>query len=234
MNSEIPTVTAEQMREVDRIMIEDLHIELLQMMENAGRNLAQLALQRFEPANCLVLAGTGGNGGGGLVAARHLLNRGLAVRVATAATDDELTPAAVHQLDILQRMGVVVDDELTPADLVIDALIGYSLQGSPRARTADLIRWAIGQDAPVLALDTPSGLDVTSGEAFDPCIVAAATLTLGLPKPGLLRAPSRVGELWLADISIPRQAFRRVGVEVPQRLFSAETMVPVPPLAHGR
>jgi hypothetical protein len=68
--SAVPAVTAEQMRKVDRIMIDDLHIELIQMMEHAGRNLAELALRRFDPATVTVLAGPGGNGGGGLVAAR--------------------------------------------------------------------------------------------------------------------------------------------------------------------
>jgi len=77
----IPALTASQMREVDRIMAEDLHIELVQMVENAGRSLAELALRRFRPATVTVLAGPGGNGGGGLAAARHLANRGAGVRV---------------------------------------------------------------------------------------------------------------------------------------------------------
>lgn len=58
----IPALTAEQMREVDRVMVEDLHIELIQMMENAGRNLAELAMARFAPTSVSVLAGPGGNG----------------------------------------------------------------------------------------------------------------------------------------------------------------------------
>ena len=78
---DVPALTADQMREVDRAMVEDLHIELIQMMENAGRSLAQLAIARFAPARVTVLAGPGGNGGGGLVAARHLLNRGRTVSV---------------------------------------------------------------------------------------------------------------------------------------------------------
>jgi len=71
----VPALTTEQMRAVDRAMVEDLHIELVQMMENAGRGLAELAITRFSPDSVTVLAGPGGNGGGGLVAARHLANR---------------------------------------------------------------------------------------------------------------------------------------------------------------
>jgi NAD(P)H-hydrate epimerase len=76
----VPALTTEQMRAVDRAMVEDLHIELVQMMENAGRTLADLAITRFSPASVTVLAGPGGDGGGGLAAARHLANRGCQVR----------------------------------------------------------------------------------------------------------------------------------------------------------
>ena len=80
----IPTVTRAQMEEIDRLMVDELGIELVQMMENAGANLARLARERFNPAHVLVAAGTGGNGGGGLVAARHLHNAGIPVTVVGA------------------------------------------------------------------------------------------------------------------------------------------------------
>src|SRR6516225_7224244 len=104
---DVPALTTDQMREVDRAMVEDLHIELMQMMENAGRSLAQLAIARFAPARVTVLAGPGGNGGGGLVAARHLLNRGRTVSV-VLSDPDALTPVPAHQADILARMGAVM------------------------------------------------------------------------------------------------------------------------------
>ena len=87
-------------------MIEDLRIELMQMMENAGRNLARLACRRFSPGRVVVLAGSGGNGGGGMVAARHLANWGVAVTVVLAQERDRLGPVPAHQLDVLERMGV--------------------------------------------------------------------------------------------------------------------------------
>jgi NAD(P)H-hydrate epimerase len=159
---QILAISADQMREVDRAMIEDVHIELPQMMENAGRNLADLAGARFGASTVTVLAGPGGNGGGGLVAARHLANRGVKVSVALSHTADEMALVPAHQLDIVTRMGIPAG-EPEPASLIIDALIGYSLQGDPRGRAAELIEWANNQDTPILALDTPSGLDVTSG-----------------------------------------------------------------------
>lgn len=225
--AEVPCVTAEQMREVDRIVVEDLHLVLLQMMENAGRHLADAAVRRFGPARCSILAGKGGNGGGGLVAARHLHNRGVDVRVVLGTPSNALSPAAAHQLDILTRMTVPIDDTPSSSDLVIDALIGYSLSGSPSGRVAELIHWANQQPSPVLSLDAPSGLDVTSGDAMDPCIYAAATVTLALPKCGLRRAPLHVGELWLADISIPAMVYQQVGLDVPA-LFSTDGLIRLP------
>jgi NAD(P)H-hydrate epimerase len=219
----VPALTADQMREVDRIMIEDLHIELVQMMENAGRNLAELAVRRFHPQTVTVLAGPGGNGGGGLVAARHLSNRGVAVTVTLAQPPSRLGPVPAHQLDILTRMGIHVSPAPQPAALVIDALIGYGLTGDPTGRTAELIDWTNGQDRPVLALDIPSGLDATSGRAATPCVRATATLTLALPKTGLLDA-QEAGDLFLADISVPPDLYRRLGLSVPS-LFEDDTII---------
>ncbi len=210
----VPAVTADQMREVDRAMVEDLHIDLLQMMENAGRNLADLALRVFGPSSVTVLAGGGGNGGGGLVAARHLHNRGVRVTATLARDGTGPAPVALHQLDILRRMGVPTSHDPVDADLVVDALIGYSLHGDPAGRAAELIEWADRQRAPVLSLDAPSGLDVTTGRPGVPCVRATATMTLALPKTGLLAAPEIVGRLYLADISVPRLVYERMGIRV--------------------
>jgi NAD(P)H-hydrate epimerase len=202
------------MREVDRIMIEELHIDLVQMMENAGRSLADLAIRLFEPATATVLAGPGGNGGGGLAAARHLSNRGVSAGVVLSRPAAEMTPVPVQQLRILDRMGLPTPGDAEPADVIVDALIGYGLQGDPRGRAAELIAWANAQPAPVVALDTPSGLNATTGRSGSPCVRATATLTLGLPKTGLLKAPQLVGRLFVADISVPPSVYRRLGIDV--------------------
>ena len=89
-------------------------------------------------------------------------------------------------------------------DLIIDGLIGYSLKGAPYGLTAELIDYANNSSAPVLSLDTPSGIDTTSGAIYQPAIKAEATLTLALPKQGLFAdgVPQYTGELYLADISV--------------------------------
>jgi len=208
-------VTTEQMIEVDRAMMQDYRIELIQMMENAGRNLAHLARIRFLDSNpqgkkVIVLAGTGGNGGGALVCARRLYTWGAQVQVVVTRPATDFTPVPAHQLDILQRMKMPVAEaasisQVESPALIVDGLIGYRLKDAPRGAVADLIRWADAQSAPILALDIPSGIDSTSGTVFDPAIKATATMTLALPKAGL-RAPgveAYVGELYLADISVP-------------------------------
>lgn len=233
----IPALTTAQMIEVDRAMMEDYHIELLQMMENAGRNLAQLARQHFlagDPRGkqVIVLAGSGGNGGGGLTAARRLHNWGAQVRVALGKPAETYQGVPAHQLDILRRMGLSALQPGAPlptaCDLILDALIGYSLSGAPRGETAALIEWANGQDIPTLSLDVPSGLDSTSGQAQPPTIRAAATLTLALPKTGLLapQAAPYVGELYLADISVPPELYAKMGIVVPP-LFAESDIISV-------
>lgn len=208
---ELAWLSADEMREVDRIMVEDLGIELIEMMENAGRNLAELALVRFAPTTVTVLVGSGGNGGGGMVAARHLADRGVDVRVVPATADSELGEVPRHQLEALRRMKVPVTDEPAAADLVIDALIGYALSGDPRGRAAELIGWTAAQPAPICSLDVPSGLDATSGRPGDPCVRATATLTLAMPKTGLRLGAAAVGDPYLADISVPPHVYAALG-----------------------
>ena len=212
-------LSEEQMIEVDRVMIEDLHIELIQMMENAGRNLARLTLALHSPKTATVYAGTGGNGGGGLVAARHLTNAGVQVHVALARGRDDYAGVPGHQLDILERMGLDVSAPdaapVSDVDVSIDALIGYSLRGAPRGRSAELIDMINQADAAVVALDTPSGINVSTGEAPGVVVQAGATLTLALPKDGLRGSPY-VGELYLGDISVPPVVMTNLGAAAPE------------------
>lgn len=220
----IPHLTTAQMIEVDRAMIEDYRIELVQMMENAGRNLAHLARVRFlggDPRgkSVLVLAGTGGNGGGALVCARRLHNFGAKVHIATTKSPTEFRGVPAHQLDILQRMGVpLTTGTPSPTEntaLIIDGIIGYSLRGKPRGIAAEMIRRANAQSAPVLSLDVPSGI-ATDGTVETPAIRATATMTLALPKIAFRHTAvlAHTGELYLADISVPPELYAAFGISV--------------------
>lgn len=231
----VPTLTTAQMQEVDRLMIADYGIDLLQMMELAGHSLATLARQLLDgdvsDRPVVVLAGRGNNGGGGLAAARHLLNWGAWVQIVCSYPPEGYKGAAAHQLRTLQAMGAPLawaeeGWELPPADLLIDAIIGYGLRGDPRGPARGLIQLANSSAAPILSLDAPSGVDTAEGRVFDPHIQAAATLTLALPKHGFRQpaAAAACGDLYLADIGVPAALYAQLGVDLPA-LFARSDIV---------
>jgi NAD(P)H-hydrate epimerase len=205
----VPAVTADGMREVDRVAVEEVGVSLLMMMEHAGRSLAD-PLRGYD-GRVLVLAGGGGNGGGGLCAARHLLNAGVDVDVVLGPDPAELTGAAATQFGVLQEMGVspAPDESVEGADLILDALVGYGLAGPLRGRTADLVERVGATDAEVRSLDVPSGVNATTGDRPGPSVDADLTTTLALPKTGL----ADVGPVRLADIGLPRVVFARAGID---------------------
>lgn len=223
---QIPFIGRKRMAEVDRLMLEKYHIDLIQMMENAGNQLARLTLTMIDkniknPA-VLVLAGKGGNGGGALSGARHLSNMGCTISVCLSNPPEQLDAVTFHQLEILQRMRIPIlssikDSPMTPT-VIIDGLIGYNLNGSPRGRAAELIDQANNQQVPVLSLDLPSGLDADSGEHLQSYIEAHHVLTLALPKTGLKNWPAAEtkNRLFLADIGVPPELYRNAfGLEIP-------------------
>jgi len=211
----LPTLTMAQMIEVDRIMMEDLGIDLVRMMENAGRSLARLVQARTgsPSGHVTVLVGTGGNGGGALVAARRLAGWDVDVSVHTSRRASDYTGIVQEQLSILQDLGVPIDESGLPAtgttdETIIDGLVGYSLSGAPHGRVAELITWANDQHTPTISLDVPSGFSAATQSFLSPVIVAAATLTLALPKTGLDAATHHVGDLFCADIGVPASLYR--------------------------
>lgn len=234
----VPYITAEQMAEVDRVMIEDYRINLTMMMENAGRNLAHLSRNRFldnHPGSrrIVVLAGIGGNGGGALVCARRLWNWGADIHIYINVEHTNYKHVTAQQLYIARKLGIPIDDtsHLAQADtpeLIIDGLIGYGLQGKPSGAVSKIIDWANTSTGPVLALDIPSGLNATSGIAQDAVIRATSTMTLALPKEGL-RGPGQekyVGELYLADIGVPPSLYAELYPELNvDLLFSRDDVI---------
>ena len=214
----VPAVSAEQMREVDRLATQEFGLSLLQMMENAGRNLASVVLDLLDvekAGSVLVLAGKGGNGGGAICAARHLKNRGVHVRVLPSAPQEQLSEATGVQIGIFLRDDGEVLDSPDPAafaetGVVVDGLVGYGLTGPPSGRVAELIALTNRFEGPVVSLDVPSGVDATTGQRPGAAVVPTHILTLALPKTGLAEQP---GALFLGDIGIPSGIWQRVGVD---------------------
>ena len=245
---DIPSVSAEQMAEVDRSAIEDYGVTLLQMMEQAGSHLAEVV--RVEIGGDLVgrrvvvAVGPGNNGGGGLVAARHLANRGAIVRVVLARPALRMTAAARHQLATLIAMGteccvatydledLELESVLATADLIVDAVLGYRIHEAPRDEPERLIGFIVRAARPVVSLDLPSGLLPDTGEAPGVVIAAQATLTLALPKPGLLRAAgaAHTGRLYLGDLGLPSALYAGLGIRV-DHVFRAARIIELSPTA---
>lgn len=233
----IPTVTAEQMAEVDRAAVEELGISIEQLMENAGRGIA-LACRAVlgggagpaggvggpagsvEGRRIVCLAGSGNNGGDALAAARRLHGWGAQVRCVLATGREGLHGELnKRQHDILGRLGIEVASadaaRFEDAELVVDGLLGYNVRGAPRGNVELLIREANRSRVPILAIDLPSGLDPDTGAPLGVAVRAAATVTLALPKAGIVRTGSRnlVGELLLIDIAIPPVVYERFGID---------------------
>jgi len=207
----VPAVTAEEMRRVDDVAVAAFGIDVLQMMEHAGRALAGAVRDRTE-GQVTVLAGSGGNGGGGLCAARHLRNRGVEVRVVLDRSPEDLRGPAAHHHETLAAMDVPVavgaDAVADDAETVVDALVGYGLSGSLSGTAAALVA-AIGDAPAVVSLDVPSGLDATTGEALGVAVEADRVVTLALPKTGLAGLS---GDLLLADIGLPDGVYDRLDI----------------------
>lgn len=238
----VPAVSSDQMAEVDRLAVDVYGITLLQMMEQAGSHLASVAAAEvggdLKDRNFLVAVGPGNNGGGGLVAARHLANRGARCRVVMARPARRLSEAGQHQLATLLEMGVSccmavydisdaeIGKELATADLVIDAVLGYRGRGTPHDEVAALIERIVAAEDRMLSLDLPSGMDADSGAVGPLAIRSRATMTLALPKAGMLTdvGRERTGRMYLADIGLPAALYKRMDLTV-EAPFSAGRIV---------
>lgn len=223
----VPMVSVEQMRDVDRMAAENQGPSLLQMMENAGRNLAGAATSLLGndwlEVPITVFVGTGGNGGGGVAAARHLANRGGDVTV-VLARERGLAVVLEQQLGVYSLTGGRMSDSAAgETGLILDALIGYGLTDEPSGVIADMIAVINEAHTPVISLDVPSGLDGDTGWAPGAAVLPTQTLTLALPKPGLRDVAA--GDVWLGDLGIPAGVYTRIGIEPSPRIFERGPVV---------
>ncbi|MFW6384987.1 MAG: NAD(P)H-hydrate epimerase [Halodesulfurarchaeum sp.] len=208
-------MTAAEMREVDRIAVEDGGIELLQMMENAGRTLAE-HVHTVGDDPVIVVAGNGGNGGGGLACARHLVNHDTSVTIVLDRDPRDLTGATAQQyrvldeMDIPTRFGPDTLERVVKGRVIVDALVGYGLDGDVREPVRSLLESINRRTETVVSLDVPSGVDATSGRTSGVAVAPDRIVTLALPKTGLV---DFADSLFLADIGIPKTVFDRLDVE---------------------
>lgn len=214
-------VTAAEMSEIDRRTIEEYGIPSFELMEKAGRAVAEEAAKLAGPApkKILVLAGKGNNGGDGLVAARHLHEKGYSVQALLFSEGKKLKRDPARNFVANAKLGIpcrivgehfaweTVPELLREPDVIIDALFGVGLDKELREPYLELIRKLNETGQKVLSVDIPSGLNADTGEAMGACVKATMTVTLGLPKKGFYErsGPEFTGRITIADIGIPKE-----------------------------
>ena len=217
-----PVLSTKGMRTADRRAIEEHGISGRELMENAGRTACEFIEARFgemKGRRVLVLAGKGNNGGDGLVVARILGERGADVTTISLATEENATEDTAANLKALREVAGVEMlpftqmenlQALDPPELIVDALLGVGVIGELREPVDLLAAWMNEQDAPVIAMDVPTGLNSDTGEAAENTVRAAATVAMGALKTGLLlnEGPALSGEVDVAEIGIPDAALR--------------------------
>lgn len=223
-------VTNQEIREIDRKAIEEYGIPGLVLMENAGSRIFQ-NLKNIYPdlrlKKIIVFAGSGNNGGDGFVVARHLYNYGVKVRVLLLSLFNKIKGEARVNLDIIDKMGVElieiesidpeeIQQSIRDSDLIIDAILGTGLQGKVTGLKAKIIDFINMANKEVIAVDVPSGLNSDTGKIEGPCVKATYTITLALPKIGLLLYPGAgcTGKIIVEDIGIPVNLLNRKKLKI--------------------
>jgi len=234
-------LTSSQMKAIDRTAIEDLGIIGPILMENAGLQIAMEILDSFpdiDYEDIVIIAGKGNNGGDGFVVARHLYNQGCGPHVILLARMEDLKGDAALNAGIAKKMGISISEiptekerrilkkALKKATIVIDAIFGTGLTEPARGFFAKVIEDVNASEAYTVAVDIPSGLSADSFQIIGPCVVADLTITLAAPKIAHIFPPAEemVGELVVADISVPPRLFEEDKLKL--ELVEEENIIP--------
>jgi len=210
-----PAITSREMRALEA-NAQYFGVSLLQLMENAGRSVAQETITRFQKnKKALVFCGLGGNGGDGFVAARHLLGAGFEVTVVLVGRSRDINhEAALSNWGILESLQDKVelleasDSSLIPkvdAGIVIDALLGTGTKGKLKPPISKAVDYINSLSGVKIAVDVPTGIDSDTGEVLGTAVKADLTITFHKAKPGLEKAKRYVGELVVTDIGLPME-----------------------------
>jgi NAD(P)H-hydrate epimerase len=228
-------LTRHQVREFDRRAVQEYGMSGLVLMENAGRNAANLlfrlmsaefrpATKQFQTGPVTIVCGKGNNGGDGFVIARHLDLFGLAVRILVLCNPEELSGDAAANYSIARQAGISIHVFMTPLDIVqfdaaiaasawlVDAILGTGASGEPKSPYAEAIDRMNASGLPIFAVDLPSGLDCDSGAPAQRTIRAAHTCTFVASKPGFSAESAKpyVGRLHVVDIGAPRRLLEEI------------------------
>ncbi len=220
-------VTAAEMRQIDQDTIEGIGIPGIVLMETAGSAIVRAIQQHYPRCRRIgIFVGKGNNGGDGIVIARQLAHAGRDVHLFLVSPPDSFTGEAAINLQIAKRLGLQIEETLTDTgtvpttlascELLVDAILGTGLRGSVRDRIATIITTINNLSIPILSVDLPSGLDADTGHPLGTCVQADRTITIGLPKRGVLVHPGAelAGKLEVVDIGFPEQVVDAQDIKV--------------------
>ena len=230
-------VTAAEMRQIDQDTIEGIGIPGIVLMETAGSAIVRVIERHYPTCQRIgIFAGKGNNGGDGIVIARQLAHVGRDVRVFLVSPPDSFTGEAQLNLQIAKNLGLRIEEILTGiafesdtsrdsntflnhiagCELLVDAILGTGLRGDVRDPIATVINAINRLPIPILSVDLPSGLDADTGHPLGTCVRADRTVTIGLPKRGLLMHPGAelAGKLEVVDIGFPEQVVDAQDIKV--------------------
>lgn len=207
-------IMSREMRAIE-LNAEYFGVSRLQLMENAGHQVALEVASRFKTDKSItVLCGLGGNGGDGFVATRHLISLGFETSIIIAGKAAEITDKAtlenwnaIRSLRNAVLVHEIHDSTLTPkiaAEIVIDALLGTGTKGKLRPPILNLVKAINSSTAFKIAVDVPTGIDSDTGEVLGDAVKADLTITSHRIKKGLENAKKYVGELVVKQIGLPR------------------------------
>lgn len=218
-----------EVRQIDKIAIEQYGISGLVLMENAGRGAAEriadllASLPGGDRFPVCILCGPGNNGGDGYVIARHLEIMGFTVRIVSLVKLGELTGDAKVNAEIAEKSKIPITIVTSPAELtnmiqddqaIIDCMLGTGATGQPRGIYADAIEIANQKDGPRVAIDLPTGLDCDSGQPSKSTFRADLTVTFVAEKAGFLNEAAKpsLGKVEIVGIGVPNVLLSQFGV----------------------
>ncbi len=220
MRKKINTVTVKQIQKLDKLAIEKYGIPSLTLMENAGRQVAfevTKTLKRKKQPHVCVICGLGNNAGDGFVIARYLIDIGIKTSIFLIGKGCRLKHDAAVNYKILKNAKRPIREvgsadlrflrDIQKSDIIVDAIFGVGLNREILDPFRSIIEVINKNSKKIISVDTPSGLDGTTGKIYGICIKADLTVTFTFMKKGFLRGqgPKHTGKVTVVDIGIPVQ-----------------------------
>ena len=230
-----------QFSNIDSLMVKNYYVSIAQLMECAGLATAELARSfindfriKKDTASVSIFVGKGNNGGDALVAASHLYNWGINIKVYLCHNVLEHKPLCIKHIKRLKSSGVYIkelkatkymlsDKFISDSDLIIDGLLGFGFRGDIKEPLNQIITQLNSFNPPILSIDTPSGLNTSTGKTST-CIKADTTISFACPKRGFLdkNTQENIGRLLIADIGVPHALYKRLRIKQYPKFYSSK------------